>query len=108
MDKEKIKRLPVIKQMYQLAALGYSRCQCCGMPWKFCEGHSIMVTKYDGFSPICEYCWNTQPHGKVRKAVDKWLRQVTSEYPHTRGEYLLAFTDEWFKPIKDINDDEDE
>lgn len=36
------------------------------------------------------------------------VRHVTPEYPHTRGEYRLAFIDEWFKPIKDINDDEDE
>lgn len=105
MDKEKFKRLPVIKQMYQLAALGYGRCNCCGMPWKYCVGHDIMVTKYDGYHAVCEYCWNTGPYTKVKDGVNKWINQVTPEYPHTRGEYRIAFIDEWFKPVNDVEDE---
>jgi hypothetical protein len=105
MDKEKIKRLPVIKQMYQLAALGYGRCKCCGMPWKFCNGHSINVTKYDGYSPICEHCWETLSYDELRAGIDKWLRNVTPFYPHTRGEYLEAFKNEYAKSIKETENE---
>lgn len=107
MDKEKIKRLPVIKQLYQIAALGYGRCQCCGMPWKYCDGHDIMVSTHDGYYAVCEHCWNTLPYENVKKGVDKWIKDVTPDYPHSRSEYRLAFIDEWFKPIKEDNDEDE-
>ena len=37
--------------------------------------------------------------------VDKWINQVTPDYPHTRGEYRAAFIDEWFKPVNDVEDE---
>jgi hypothetical protein len=89
--KEKIKRSWLIKPFYQLFALGYGRCQCCGLPLKYCDGHSIDVTKYDGFSPICEYCWEHATDDEVRKGIDKWINEITPDYPHTRWEYLEAF-----------------
>lgn len=94
MYKEKLKRSWLIKPFYKLFALGYGSCQCCGLPFKYCKGHDIMVSKYDGFAPICEHCWEYATDDKVRKGIDKWLRYVTIDYPHTRGEYLQAFKNE--------------
>jgi hypothetical protein len=94
MYKEKLKRSWLVKPFYQLFALRYGRCQCCGLPWKYCDGHSINVTEYDGFAPICEYCWETATDKKIKKGIDKWVNEVTPEYPHTRWEYLQAFKNE--------------
>ena len=91
MFREKIKRSWLIKPFYQLFALGYGRCQCCGMPLKYCETHDIMVSNSDGFAPICEYCWDNATEKEIQDGISKWLKEVTPDYPHTRWEYLEAF-----------------
>ena len=46
--------------LQRLVSIGYSTCECCGMPLNFVSKHggehTIMISKYEGFFPVCKYC----------------------------------------------------
>lgn len=77
MNVEKIKRLPIIRWIFKLFALGYSGCFVCGMPWKYTGRHSIMFDECSGTGCICEHCWNTKSKAKCWRAVMKWWYEAS-------------------------------
>jgi len=93
--------------LQRLVSVGYGTCRCCGMPWNFVRGHggehTIMIDKYEGFFPVCEYCWTRKSYEQNKRAVTEliktWEEQGARHYdPHYNPDiYITAFEDDWFK-----------
>lgn len=89
--------------LQRLVSIGHSTCGCCGMPWNFVwkyEGkHTIMINKYEGFFPVCEYCWihksYEQNKNAVTELVKKWNKEGIRHY--NQDVYINAFEEDWNK-----------
>lgn len=87
--------------LQRLVSIGYSTCGCCGMPWNFVskhgEKHIIMISKYEGFFPVCEYCWTHKSYEQNKSAVielvKKWNREGVIHY--NQNLYTNAFEEDW-------------
>lgn len=95
---ETLKRTPPVSWLLKLTGLGYSTCGICGLPWKHCEHHNIMLLdQYSSFFPVCEYCWTHKSKEENLNAVKElyyeWKKMGYNEY--TREQLINAFEAEW-------------
>ena len=87
--------------LQRLVSIGYSTCGCCGMPLNFVSKHggehTIMISKYEGFFPVCEYCWTHKSYEQNKSAVTeligKWRKSGVRHY--TPNLYINAFENDW-------------
>lgn len=61
----------------RLLSPGWGCCHCCGMPWRFTEGHATNYSENSGCFPLCESCWKRlTPEERLpyyRKLLDIWI-----------------------------------
>lgn len=89
--------------LQRLVSIGYGTCGCCGMPWNFVKKHggehTIMINKYEGFFPVCEYCWihksYEQNESAVTELIKKWNNCEVRHY--NPNLYSKAFEEDWNK-----------
>lgn len=87
--------------LQRLVSIGYGTCGCCGMPWNFVRKHGgehiIKVSEYEGFFPVCEYCWThksyTQNKSAVIELIKRWKEQGAIHY--NSNVYRDAFENDW-------------
>lgn len=104
---EKFKRFPIITFFIRLFNFRYSTCHCCKLPWNKCKSHCIHVDKYQGFCPVCEYCWTHKSKEENRKAVKnlyKWWIRKGMVPSFTESELLDAFEIEWEETHREYDD----
>lgn len=89
--------------LQRLVSIGYSTCGCCGMPWNFVRKHggehNIRINEYEGFFPVCEYCWTHKSYEQNKSAVteliERW-RELGGRC-YNPNECINAFKNDWNK-----------
>ena len=65
----KIKRFKISVLFFRFISPGYSRCELCGLPWKYCKDKSIYPEGIgSGFFATCQYCWDNSDLERINKA----------------------------------------
>ena len=78
-------------------------CGCCGMPWNFVRKHggehTIMIGEYEGFFPVCEYCWTHKSYEQNKSAVteliERWREENRGKWYYNPNTYINAFENDW-------------
>ena len=89
--------------LQRLVSIGYGTCGCCGMPWNFVRKHGgehiIMISKYEGFFPVCEYCWTHKSYEQNKSAVTELIKkwEECGARHYNPNLYSNAFEDDWNK-----------
>lgn len=89
--------------LQKLVSIGYGTCGCCGMPWNFASKHggehTIMINKYNGFFPVCEYCWTHKSYEQNKNAVIELIkmREEHGDMYYNPSVCINAFENDWNK-----------
>lgn len=89
--------------LQKLVSIGYGTCGCCRMPWNFVKKHggehTIMVNKYNGFFPVCEYCWTHKSYEQNKSAVTELIKmwKEHGDMYYNPSVCINAFENDWNK-----------
>lgn len=86
----------ILKPLFPIIGLGYSKCHICGAPWNLVDGHAVMIDEGRGCFAICEDCWKEKSDYEIvqayMKLYDEW--ENGDEYNRPLTVEQIGFTRE--------------
>jgi len=77
----KIKRFKLVSFLFRIISPGYSTCDCCGLPWKYCIPKSVPTSYGSATFATCQYCWDNSTLNELKiYYTDTYHMQKNSLY----------------------------
>lgn len=114
MKKRNLLRTSPIPYILRLLSPGFGYCECCGLPWNFCETKAVYYSETSGTFSTCDVCWNNSTLDELKKyytnVYNKQKEQIINagyKMDHTLTHLLDCVTKEYYsdKFLKEITND---